>query len=463
MGGIDAVATVELTPAAAAPDDDAARKFAALLDRRNVRVVFQPLVDLRSGQIVALEALARGPEGTQFASPLALFAAARRAGRVAELDWVCRTAAFRAVLEAGIPPAMSLFVNVEAEAIATECPADLAHLASRAESVLRVFVEVNDQAIAADPAGLLAAVDRARSMGWGIAIDDVGASRAPLAMLPIVQADIVKLDLRRLQETGPLDASAIVTSVLRYVERSGAALMVEGIETEDDAKWARALGASYGQGYLLGAPGPLQAQYAVPHTPVRLIGTTMFDQEVDSPFDLLEGRPCERMGRELLDRLALMLSYSPRSFGTWPVSLLGIGRDGKLPDLLIEHGAPLDTLLFVAFGTDLDDGGDSDVHRVRLRRNDPLAEERFFIVLGDQAPTAIFARPAPDERYDVVVSHDHDLVYAIAHHLIRRVPGPGKNNVALPMPERVVAVDDAASAGPALAPKRGWRGRLAAR
>jgi sensor c-di-GMP phosphodiesterase-like protein len=46
--------------------DDAAgsREFAALLDRRDVHMVFQPLVDLRSGDIVALEALARGPEST---------------------------------------------------------------------------------------------------------------------------------------------------------------------------------------------------------------------------------------------------------------------------------------------------------------------------------------------------------------------------------------------------------------
>lgn len=93
---------------------------------------------------------------------------------------------------------MSLFVNIEPETLAEGCPPDLRHFVTRAESVLRVFVEVNDRALAADPAGVLAAVDRARQMGWGIAIDDVGASRASVAVLPIVQADLVKLDLRLL-------------------------------------------------------------------------------------------------------------------------------------------------------------------------------------------------------------------------------------------------------------------------
>lgn len=91
---------------AEAIDDEVDRLFSNILDLRELRVVFQPLVDLRSGEIVALEALARGPESTPLASPLALFAAARRADRVAELDWACRAAAFTAFLEAGVPPAM---------------------------------------------------------------------------------------------------------------------------------------------------------------------------------------------------------------------------------------------------------------------------------------------------------------------------------------------------------------------
>lgn len=443
-------------------DDEADREFAALLDRRDVHMVFQPLVDLRTGEIVALEALARGPESTQFASPLALFAAARRAGRVAELDWVCRAAAFRTFLEAGLSPAVSLFVNVEPEAIATQCPADVAHHVTRAESVLRVFVEVNDRALSADPAGVLAAVDRAREMGWGIAIDDVGTSRAPIAMLPIVGADVVKLDLRQLGDASDADSCAVITSVLRHVEHTGAALLVEGIESEDDARWARALGATYGQGHHLGVPGPLRTEYAAPRAPVRLINITPPDLDVVSPFELLHDLPHQTMRRAHLDELARVLAYSPRSAGSWPVFLACVGRDGEIPAGM-RAGVPEQTLLAVAFGTELPAVPVPGVRGVRLDVDDPLADERLLIVLSDQVPVAIFARSSADGLLDVVVTQDHDLVIQVAHYLIRRVPGPGHDNVALAAPGSATEPGREAPADEPAAPRRDWRGRLSGR
>ena len=444
-------------------DTDTDLEFAALLDRRDVHMVFQPVVDLHSGEIVAVEALARGPVATRFESPLALFAAARRSGRVAELDWVCRAAAFRAVLAADVPPAMTVFVNVEPEAIAAECPTDLTAVVARAESILRVFVEVNDRALAANPAGVLAAVDRAREMGWGIAIDDVGASRAPVAMLPIVRPDVVKLDLRLFRLASAEDSAAILTSVLRYIDTVGATLLVEGIESEDDAQWARALGAAYGQGLHLAAPGPLYEHYTAPHTPVRLIRVASADLDITSPFDLFADRPHQSMGRAHLEELALVLAYSPRVTGARPIFISCVGRDGRASDLMIEHGLAQESLLFVTFGTGLPGEPAAGMRGVRLRAADPLADERFLIVLSAQAPMAIFARRSLTGNYDVVVTQERELVHDVARHLIRRVPGPGRNNTVLPVPARQEAVDarvEADATVPVNLTKRGWRGRL---
>ena len=63
-----------------------------IIDGRAVRAVFQPLIDLGSGDAVGFEALARGPAGSTLESPGAPFEAADGSGRVAELDWVCRAA-----------------------------------------------------------------------------------------------------------------------------------------------------------------------------------------------------------------------------------------------------------------------------------------------------------------------------------------------------------------------------------
>ena len=439
-------------------DDAADLEFAALLDQRDFHMVFQPLVNLKTGEIVALEALARGPESTRLASPLALFEAARRANRVAELDWACRAAAFRAFLEADVPTAMSLFVNVEPEAIASGCPADLVQVVFKAESRLRVFVQVNDRAMAADPAGVLAAVDHAREKGWGVAIDDVGNSRAPIAMLPIVSPDVVKLALRRLEAASDEDSSAIITSVLRHIERTGAALLVEGIESEDDARWARALGAVYGQGHHLGKPGPLLAKYANPRAPIPLIKVAPTDLQVASPFELFEGGPHERASGTHLDKLARLLAYGPRPNGTRCVFLACFGREGEIPAELLEHGTTEETLLFVAFGTGLAAEPFLGGRGVRLVEDDPFADEKFLIVLSDQAPVAIFARASSNGLYDVVVTQDFELVHEIARHLMRRVPAPGPNNYALGGPEPENESPDEEEVSVESTPKRGWRG-----
>ena len=72
--------------------------------RRRSPRVYQPIVDLASGETLGYEALARGPEGSPLHRPDRLFAAAAAAGRVVELDWACRIVAVRGALEAGLGP-----------------------------------------------------------------------------------------------------------------------------------------------------------------------------------------------------------------------------------------------------------------------------------------------------------------------------------------------------------------------
>lgn len=164
-----------------------------LLDRE-VRSVFQPIVDLGSGQVVGLEALARGPVGP-LESPTALFGAARQAGMLAELDSACRQAAFRGTGDRGLVAPFMLFVNVEPEVLDGAPLADLMALADAAPGHLRVMLEITERALAARPAELLRTVDRMRELGWRVALDDVGAEPASLAFMALLEPDVVKLDL----------------------------------------------------------------------------------------------------------------------------------------------------------------------------------------------------------------------------------------------------------------------------
>src|SRR4051794_40500449 len=217
--------------------------------------MFQPIVELDSGAVVAYEALARGPVG-ELERPDALFAAARTAGRLAELDAACRTAAFRGAVAAGLLAPLCLFVNVEPEVLDTAPLTELLAIAEEAPGHLRVVLEITERALAARPAELLRTVERVRSVGWGVAVDDVGVEAMSLAFLPLLRPDVVKLDLRLVQERPGPAIAEIMNAVNAYAERTGARVLAEGIETDAHLATARALGATLGQGWLFGRPGP---------------------------------------------------------------------------------------------------------------------------------------------------------------------------------------------------------------
>ena len=100
----------------------------AVLDQRMVHALYQPVVALDGRGIVGFEALARGPEGAGWASPANLFACAAAAGRLPELDWVCRAAAVRGAAAADLDPRVALFINVEPASNRIPCPDDLADI-----------------------------------------------------------------------------------------------------------------------------------------------------------------------------------------------------------------------------------------------------------------------------------------------------------------------------------------------
>ena len=77
-----------------------------------------------------------------------------------------------------------------------------------------------------------------------------------LAFLPLLRPDVVKLDLRLVQERPGPAIAEIMNAVNAHAERTGAVVLAEGIETEEHLVMARALGATLGQGWLFGRPGP---------------------------------------------------------------------------------------------------------------------------------------------------------------------------------------------------------------
>jgi len=227
---------------------------ARVLDTREVHTFFQPLVHLADGEVVGFEALSRGPEGTVLENPLALFEAAKEAGRLEELDWLCASSAFAAAHRAKLHPSMTIFLNFKPGTLTTPYPDTLSKDIIRARKQSRVVAEIDEEDLRNEPALVLEAASRARADGWGVALDNVGATPASLALLPILHPDVVKLDLRVLGQHRGNEAAEIETTVRTYAEMSGAAILAQRVETDADVLEARGYGATYERAGTTGDP-----------------------------------------------------------------------------------------------------------------------------------------------------------------------------------------------------------------
>ncbi|MEV4348552.1 EAL domain-containing protein [Actinoplanes sp. NPDC049596] len=81
------------------------------------------------------------------------------------------------------------------------------------------------------------------AIGNGVASDDVGADPASLAFLPLIEPDVVKLDMHLVRDPYSAHTQATADAVAVYAERSGAIVLAEGMEEPEDAVNAAALGA----------------------------------------------------------------------------------------------------------------------------------------------------------------------------------------------------------------------------
>ncbi|GGK91172.1 sensor domain-containing phosphodiesterase [Mangrovihabitans endophyticus] len=394
----------------------------AIIDERAVTTVLQPLVELAGGRLVGYEALSRGPHGSPWEKPAALFAAARAAGRDGELDWVCRASAYRAA--AGLDPRLALFVNMEPAAARVPCPPDLAPAIEQG-GTLRVVTEMTERAIARDPAALLAATSACRAAGRGVALDDVGADPGSLALMPFVRPDVVKLDMDLLRRPGDPGTARIVAAVSAYAESSAAVVLAEGIETPRQCDVARTMGAAYGQGWLFGRPGTSPPRDIV-ELPLPMAGPEPGD---GTPFEIVtrRRRPTRASKADLL-----------------PLSrhLEALATDGPLPPVLLacfqhsRHFGPVTARryariartspLVAALGVGLSAEPAPGVRGARLSADDRLGGEWNVLVVGPHQAAALVARdlaetgvPDADRRFDFVLTHDRDLVIAAARPLLR--------------------------------------------
>jgi EAL domain-containing protein (putative c-di-GMP-specific phosphodiesterase class I)/GGDEF domain-containing protein len=240
-----------------------------LLAQGGLHSLFQPIVSVSERRIVGYEALSRGPSNSPLHSPINLFAAARHAGRLSELEMACRENACRAFSEQALDA--KLFLNVSPETLLEplhESGQTLDLLKRYGLSPSQVVIELTEQTPTDDFQLLHTALHHYRAMGFSIALDDLGAGYSSLRMWSELRPDYVKID-RHFIDGIHQDAlkREFVGSILQIARASRAVVIAEGIELIEELTVLTEMGVDLVQGYLLCRPQeapPRDARHLLP-------------------------------------------------------------------------------------------------------------------------------------------------------------------------------------------------------
>jgi diguanylate cyclase (GGDEF)-like protein len=230
--------------------------LSSILAQGDLHSLFQPIVSLSDRRILGYEALTRGPSNSSLHSPISLFAVARQAGRLSELELACRESACRRFSQHKLEG--KLFLNISPESLleASHPPGrTLELLASHGIPPSQVVIELTEQTPTDDFGLLYTALHHYRDMGFSIALDDLGAGYSSLRLWSELRPDYVKID-RHFIDGIHQDAvkREFVGSMLQMAKASRAMVIAEGIELREELEVLIDMGIDLVQGYLLCRP-----------------------------------------------------------------------------------------------------------------------------------------------------------------------------------------------------------------
>jgi EAL domain-containing protein (putative c-di-GMP-specific phosphodiesterase class I) len=219
---------------------------------------YQPLVNLRSGEVSACEALLRfrHPERGMI-SPAEFIPVAEDTGLITELgDWVLRTACHEA---ASWPDHIHLAVNVSPVQLKCQTLAlrIAGALAASGLNPSRLELEITEAVLIRDDEAALAILHQLRAIGVRIALDDFGTGFSSLSYLKRFPFDKIKIDRCFVSDISEADgSSSIVQAVVNIAAALHMTTVAEGVETSGQRELLRKLGCTEMQGYLFSAPKP---------------------------------------------------------------------------------------------------------------------------------------------------------------------------------------------------------------
>jgi diguanylate cyclase (GGDEF)-like protein len=248
------------------------------LDKDQLKLFYQPLINLKSGEVAGFEALARWTHDDRGEiSPTEFIPVAEESGLILQLGRWAMDKAAQTVASwdeaAGGPLPLYVGVNLSAVQVARDNIAEVVESALRSSGLKgeRLTLELTESSIVQDPARAMRVFEALKALNATVAMDDFGTGYSSLAYLQRLPIDVLKIDKSFV--TGMMrdpDSVAIVRAVLSLADALGMSTTAEGIETVELATTLAALGCSSGQGYYFAKP--LEADAALDYWKSRRKG-----------------------------------------------------------------------------------------------------------------------------------------------------------------------------------------------
>ncbi len=239
-----------------------AYRLRSAIENRDIKVWYQPIINMQTYQIAGFEALARWQDGMSVVLPSEFISLAERTGHIHALTELVIHDAFSNTVRWRRQTGMDLHIAVNFSPLSISHPQALRAINETLEwtglPAGAVHIEVTESRMFRDPDRALEQLDELKRNGLKISLDDFGTGHSTHEWLMRMAPDEIKIDRMFIRDIHLPRASGIVEVDVLLASKFAMTVVAEGIETSEQWLRARELGVDYGQGFLLGRPMPVE-------------------------------------------------------------------------------------------------------------------------------------------------------------------------------------------------------------
>ncbi|MEG6520990.1 GGDEF domain-containing protein [Desulfotomaculum sp. 1211_IL3151] len=231
-------------------------EFNDLLEKKDFRILYQPIVSLQTGEVLGWEALTRGPKDSAFFSPAVIFNFAEEVGCLFPLEKICRELAINNFGQ--VNEFQKLFLNIHPYTVN-----DPQFVKGETRKLLddgkvspnNVVFEITERHSINDFSQFNKTLSHYRGQGYQVAVDDAGAGFSSLQTIAEIRPEYIKIDASLVRDISTNRVKrALLETFVTFAQKIGCRIIAEGIETEKELATLCSIGVHYGQGYFLARP-----------------------------------------------------------------------------------------------------------------------------------------------------------------------------------------------------------------